>query len=107
MEGQLRVRAMRSVAENSSPDQDALISEPQNLRGRMKSMSDIRVTHVETKTNDKGKIIAAAVVGLAVLAGGVYLYREGWWKASPKPAVASSQLPQVAPPVVEGGPKPM
>jgi hypothetical protein len=70
-------------------------------------MSDIRVTHAETETNDKGKIIAAALVGLAVLAGGVHSYREGWWKAPPKPAVASSQLPQLAPPAVQGGPKRM
>jgi hypothetical protein len=68
-------------------------------------MSDIRKTHVEIKSNNKGKFIAAAVIGLAVLAGGIHTYTAGWWKTPPRPVVASSQLPQVGPLISAASPE--
>ncbi|HXR94982.1 MAG TPA: hypothetical protein VN718_03840 [Rhizomicrobium sp.] len=70
-------------------------------------MNDIRITHVEVKPENKGRIIAAFVIGLAVVAAGAYTYGEGWWKAAPKPAVSADQLPQLTPPIRPEPPKPI
>jgi hypothetical protein len=74
---------------------------------RIKSMNDIRVAHVEIKSNNKGKFIAAIVIGLAILAGGIHTYTAGWWKTPPKPVVTSNQLPQAEPLILENTPKPL
>lgn len=70
-------------------------------------MRDIRVAHVEVKSNNRGKIIAAVLIGLAILAGGIHTYTAGWWKTPPKPVVSSNQLPQVEPLILQNAPKPL
>jgi hypothetical protein len=67
--------------------------------GKVMAMNDIRLTHVEIKPDRRGKIIAASLVLLAVLAGVAQLYREGWWKPASQPVVALDQLPQPTPPL--------
>jgi hypothetical protein len=51
------------------------------------------------KPGNKGKIIAAAILGLVIVAAGAHMYKENWWKAPPKPAVALNELPQPTPPI--------
>ena len=61
-------------------------------------MSDIRTTHVEMKLDRRGKIIAATVIGLAILGGATHMYEDGWRMGPPKPVVARNQLPNPTPP---------
>jgi len=70
-------------------------------------MKDIRATHVEMKPESRGKLVAAIVIGLAVIAGVTYTYTAGWWNAPPKPVVSAGQLPQLTPPLLPDKPKPI
>lgn len=70
------------------------------------AVANMRINHLEMKSDNKAKIIAATVVGLAVLAGAVRGYEEDWWKGPPKPIVALNQLPQPTPPIEPGMSKP-
>jgi hypothetical protein len=73
---------------------------------RIENMRDMRINHLEIKSDNKAKIIAATVVGLAVLAGAARGYKEDGWKGPPKPIVALNQLPQLTPPIEPGMSKP-
>ena len=62
---------------------------------------------IQVKSDIKGKVVAAAVVALAIATGGIYTYSKGWWRAPPQPAVTASELPQITPPMVPGRSKSM
>ena len=65
-------------------------------------MNDIRIAHVEMKVDRRGKIIAAVVIGLAILGGATRMYENGWRMGPPKPVVARNQLPSPTP-LIENG----
>ena len=57
---------------------------------------------IEVKSDIVGKVVAATMVALVIVAGGAYTYSKGWWNPPPRPAVTANELPQITPPVVSG-----
>lgn len=64
-------------------------------------MSDLRAVHVDTNIDPggRGKIIAAIVVALVIIAIGAFGWQAGWWKGLQE-AVPDQNLPQASMPVV-------
>ncbi|HWC63064.1 MAG TPA: hypothetical protein VG501_05530 [Rhizomicrobium sp.] len=63
-------------------------------------MTDLRPVHVDIDTdpNNRGKIIAGAIVLLAVVAIGGFGYQAGWFHVTHE-AVPDSRLPQASMPL--------
>jgi hypothetical protein len=63
-------------------------------------MSDLRPVHVDMNTdpNNRGKIIAGAIVLLAIIAIGGFGYQAGWFHGMHQ-AVPDSRLPQASMPL--------
>jgi hypothetical protein len=63
-------------------------------------MSDLRPVHVgiDMDPNNRGKVIAGAILLLAIIAIGGFGYQAGWFHVT-HPAVPDNRLPQASMPL--------